>query len=225
MEAQRTGKYSNRQKMTLLDEIELADYRREVAEIYAAVRKDNGASDLRWQAYRQERDRLFATHSQSALSPTQKESFGELAYFPYDPDYRFILPIDKNVDPAALEAHIPEEGIFRYRRIGIIQFKLDGQAVSLSIFWVLGYGGGLFLPFRDLTNNDTSYGGGRYLLDTIKYADLGARKDKIVIDFNYAYNPSCAYHPRWICPLAPPENWLEVPIRAGEKRFLEGSAG
>ncbi|MEJ2598295.1 MAG: DUF1684 domain-containing protein [Anaerolineales bacterium] len=96
---------------------------------------------------------------------------------------------------------------------------MDGQALALSLFWVLGYGGGIFLPFQDATAPEETYGGGRYLWDTIKGADLGIELDRLVLDFNYAYNPSCAYNPRWHCPLAPRENWLAVPLRAGELRY------
>jgi uncharacterized protein (DUF1684 family) len=88
------------------------------------------------------------------------------------------------------------------------------------LFWVLGYGGGVFLPFRDLTSGYETYGGGRYPLDTIKHADLGQEGAQLVIDFNYAYTRSCAYNGRWDCPLAPAENWLPVAIRAGEQDAL-----
>lgn len=162
--------------MPLFDEMELADYRRQVAELYAAVREEKRPPHLRWEAYRQGRDQLFATHTQSALSQSQKESFDGLAYFLYNPDYRFQLQIDRDVEPSVLETEIPNEGMFRYRRVGKIHFDIDGQSVSLSIFWVMGYGGGLFLPFRDLTNKDSTYGGGRYLLDTIKHATSGLLK-------------------------------------------------
>jgi uncharacterized protein (DUF1684 family) len=80
----------------------------------------------------------------------------------------------------------------------------------------MGYGGGVFLPFRDATNNRQTYGGGRYLYDTIKGADLGTAQGGIVLDFNYAYHPSCYYNPRWVCPLAPPQNILDFPVTAGE---------
>ena len=75
----------------------------------------------------------------------------------------------------------------------------------------------MFVPLKDLTAGVTSYGGGRYLLDTVKGADLGTEDGRLVLDFNLAYNPSCAYDPRWVCPLAPPANRLPVPIRAGER--------
>jgi uncharacterized protein (DUF1684 family) len=93
--------------------------------------------------------------------------------------------------------------------------KLGGE---LTIYWLGGYGGGLFLPFGDATNGTTTYGGGRYLLDSIKGADLGQVEDgRMILDFNFAYNPSCAYSPRWSCPLAPARNKLPGGVMAGEK--------
>ena len=106
------------------------------------------------------------------------------------------------------------------------------------MYWIDVYGGGLFLPFRDATCPDESYGGGRYLFDTVKGNDFlrldvsdaaAAAGDQVsgylgglvILDFNYAYNPSCAYDERWVCPLAPNENRLPVPIRAGERKFHE----
>ena len=88
---------------------------------------------------------------------------------------------------------------------------------ELEVYWLEGYGGGIFLPFRDPTGGTETYGAGRYLLDTVKGADLGTSDGLLVCDFNFAYNPSCAYDPLWVCPLAPPPNRLEVPVRAGER--------
>ncbi len=87
----------------------------------------------------------------------------------------------------------------------------------MSAFQLEGYGGGLFVPFLDATSGTGSYGGGRYLLDTIKHADLGSEDGGVVLDVNYAYAPSCAHDPRWVCPLAPPENRLSFPVEAGER--------
>lgn len=198
---------------------ELLDYRRRVAEMYARVRSSNSNLEARAHDFRRTRDELFGTHSQSALSPEQKATFAGLSYFPYDPRWRFLLPVDTDVEPAVIDIQLQADGLTRLQRFGRIDFEVDGQRMSLSLFWISGYGGGLFLPFRDLTNKDTTYGGGRYLFDTIKHADLGHDEAKLVVDFNYAYNPSCAYHPRWHCPLAPVENHLPVSIPAGEQRY------
>jgi uncharacterized protein (DUF1684 family) len=106
-----------------------------------------------------------------------------------------------------------------FSRVGTLRFELKGQALELGAHWIEGYAGGLFVPFRDTTCGSETYGGGRYLLDTIKSADLGSdlAAGTVVLDFNYAYHPSCAYDPRWPCPLAPPENRLGIPIRCGER--------
>jgi len=91
---------------------------------------------------------------------------------------------------------------------------------TLDVFWLDAYGGGVFLPFRDATAGERTYEGGRYLLDTIKGADLGMTADgRLILDFNFAYHPSCHYAPRWSCPLAPPGNTLDAPIPVGELRF------
>ena len=108
--------------------------------------------------------------------------------------------------------------------IGRVSFVVDGKTVTLSVYWLNLYGGGLFLPFRDATSPQASYGGGRYLFDTIKGSDpvpvSGVPGWKqIILDFNYAYNPSCAYNSRWVCPLAPAENVLTVALRAGEMNY------
>ena len=104
---------------------------------------------------------------------------------------------------------------------GVIPFVLFGaidlDVGSLEVFWLDAYSGGVFLPFRDATAGKTTYGGGRYLLDTAKSADLGAIGDELVLDFNFAYHPSCHYDPKWVCPLAPLGNRLEVAIEAGER--------
>ena len=108
---------------------------------------------------------------------------------------------------------------FSFRRIGSVQLRGPLEGHRLSVFWMAGYAGGLFVPFRDATSGESTYGAGRYLLDTIKSADHGGdrREGTVVLDFNMAYHPSCAYDPRWSCPLAPPENRLAVPVEVGER--------
>lgn len=134
-----------------------------------------------------------------------------------------------DVQPADPEAYDiatsgEEVGSYRFTRFGVASFEADGTEVNLELYWLEGYGGGLFVPFRDGTSGTETYGAGRYLLDTVKAADLGQAADgRLVLDFNFAYNPSCAYDPAWVCPLAPPPNRLALPIRAGE-RFRTGSA-
>jgi len=114
-----------------------------------------------------------------------------------------------------------EGASFAFVRAGVVDLPIG----RLEVYWLDAYGGGLFLPFRDATSGTTTYGGGRYLLDTIKGADLGSTEaGALVLDFNFAYHPSCHYHHRWSCPLAPRENHLTVPIEAGEMAY-EGRHG
>ncbi|MEM7348415.1 MAG: DUF1684 domain-containing protein [Chloroflexota bacterium] len=198
---------------------ELADYKRQVAAIYATLRRPDLTLEEKCHHFRQGRDQLFATHPQSALTTEQRQTFTHLPYYPYDPAWRLVLPVDKNVSPDIIEITLQHDGATRLQRFGKVHFEMSGQAISLSLFWILGYGGGIFLPFRDLTNKQETYGGGRYLLDTIKHADLGYEQDRIVLDFNFAYNPSCAYNSAWFCPLAPAENQLPIAVPVGEKQY------
>jgi len=202
------------------DYLDLADYRRKVQAIYASVRNWTMPVERRWRYWVMARDELIGHHPQSALSNQQQGNFPGLLYYPYDPGLRRLVEIEAEVESEILDVSLKEDGTFRMQRIGRLRFGINGQSVSLSLFRVLGYAGGLFLPFRDTSVG--TYQGTRYLLDTVKGADLGVEQGKMVIDFNFAYNPSCAYHPRWICPLAPAENWLKVPINAGEKAYPGG---
>ena len=202
---------------------DLWHYRSRVSELYRELRDGHTGSEAAdaglCRRFRAGRDELFAKHPQSALDSGQKSRFRGLAYFDHDPALRFVSPIDTDVEPAVLEFALSADGVVRAQRFGRVHFEVQGHACSLSLFWLLGYGGGVFLPFRDRTCGSETYGGGRYLLDTIKHADLGRVGELVVLDFNYAYNPSCAYNPRWVCPPTPHENDLGLPIRAGEKAF------
>lgn len=191
--------------------VELTDWRRRVAELYAAVRAeaDPAAAHRRW---RSERDELFRSHPQSPLGADDPLRTTGLPYWPYDPQLRFDAP----VLPAATERlHVPtaNDGTIRLDRIGRVEL-LD---TSLDVWWLAQYGGGLFVPVKDLTAGSETYGGGRYLLDTAKGADLGGGNGRLVIDLNFAYHPSCRYNPRWECPLAPEGNRLPLAVRAGER--------
>jgi uncharacterized protein (DUF1684 family) len=198
---------------------QLADYRQQVFDIYARVREGDVAPEKRWLRFRSEQDRLFKAHPQTALTPEQASNFSSLPYFPYDPDYRFVLPIEPLVDQEEVTINLQDDGPTLLLPFGQISFDLSGEPVCLTLYWIRAYGGGIFLPFEDSTNGKETYSGGRYLLDTLKGADLGREADRLVIDFNFAYNPSCAYNSRWHCPLPPPDNQLAVSIPAGEMSF------
>lgn len=204
--------------MSAQDRPDLVDYRHQVHSHYTNLRNSTLSLEETCANYRLARDHLFATHPQSALSSHQKSSFQQLDYFPYDPTWRLLLDLDEDVDPEIIEMTLADDGFFRMRRTAKMHFEREGHLHSLTLFWILGYGGGIFLPFRDNSRlSGVTYGGTRYLLDTIKGVGLGMEDGKLVVDFNYAYNPSCAYNPIWDCPLAPQENWLDISIPVGEK--------
>jgi uncharacterized protein (DUF1684 family) len=157
------------------------------------------------------RDALFRSHPQSPVAPAVRNSFAG-AYFDYDPALRFLAAVEE-VEPQSLEIAGSAGSLVRCTRVGLARFDLG----TLELYWLEGYGGGVFLPFGDRTNGRETYGAGRYLLDTVKGADLGPDGDRLVLDFNFAYNPSCSYDDRWACPLTPPANRLDGEVRAGER--------
>jgi uncharacterized protein (DUF1684 family) len=205
--------------MSISSYSQLADYRCRVAESYARVRDSTLPPEIRWQRFRTEQNNLFKSHPQTALTHKQVDGFTCLNYFPYNPAYRFTLPIETIADQDVVTIDLLDDGPTRLKPFGRIKFEISSQEIYLTLFWIMGYGGGIFLPFKDLTSGIETYAGGRYLIDTIKGADLGWEGDRLVIDFNFAYNPSCAYNARWHCPLSPVENHLPVAIPVGEMRF------
>jgi len=187
-----------------LDQLTLLDWKRRIFALYAAVRAadDPESAWERWCAVRAE---LYRTHPQSPRPG------GEPAYFPYDPKLRFDAPVEE-VESSALEIEGSAGSVTRFRRFAVVRF--GGH--ELELYWLEAYGGGVFLPFRDETSGRETYGAGRYLLDTVKGADLGGGDGSLVLDFNFAFNPSCAWSDAWPCPLAPRANWLETRIAGGE---------
>jgi uncharacterized protein (DUF1684 family) len=199
--------------MDLQEHVDLVDWRRRVGAAYRL-----GSLE----AWRAERDRLFREHPQSPVPPEERSAFGGLRWFPPDPAYRVGARMEP-ADGAALEIDTGgPDGVVRYRRVGSLRFRLHGEACVLTVLALVGYGAGLFVPFRDATCGTETYGGGRYLVDTPKNTDGGCLEITtgsldVVVDLNYAYHPSCVYSAAWACPLAPPENRLRVPVRAGER--------
>jgi uncharacterized protein (DUF1684 family) len=196
---------------------ELWDWRRRIGDLYATIRAaaDPAAAWLHW---REVRENLFRTHPQSPLDPAGRAAFAGLRCFPYDPALRFLVRLDAIADAADDEAVAGEDGIVHMRPFA----RTDGLRASLggelTLYWIIGYGGGAFLPFADASNGRDTYHAGRYLLDTIKGADLGSDAGgRVVLDFNFSYPPSCAYSPRWVCPLPPAANRLPRAVTAGER--------
>ena len=174
--------------------------------------------------FRQGRDELFRHHPQSPIEAEERHSFSGLHYFETDAACRVTAHVAPGDGTELVIDTGGEDGAVRYRRMGTLEFALHGQDCRLTILSLVQYAGGLFVPFRDRTSGRETYGGGRYLFDTAKDTDglvleIAAGSSEVVIDFNYAYNASCAYSPRWACPLAPPENHLTVEVRAGEKNY------
>jgi uncharacterized protein (DUF1684 family) len=201
----------------------LADWRRRVATLYAEVRA-MAATDpvIAWGHWRAVREQLYREHPQSPVPADGRATF-EAHHFEHDPGLRFEVVVEPAPPPApgAFALELPNSGpdVLAFSRVGRIEIPFATGARPLSVFWMAGYAGGLFIPFRDATNGAETYGAGRYLIDAAKSFDLGGDPalGTLTIDFNFAIQPSCAFDPRWACPLAPPENRLEIPVRAGER--------
>ena len=201
--------------MIAAETLELLDWKRRIFALYAAVRAEPDPV-AGWRLWCSARDDLYSSHSQSPLEPDAREGFAGLDYFEYAPALRLTAPL-ADAPPAEDELPVSRDAPIRFRRLGTFDVELPGGARRLEAYWLDAYGGGLFLPFRDATSGRETYGGGRYLLDTVKGADLGDRDGELVLDFNFAYHPSCVHSVRWACPLSPPANTLDVPVRAGER--------
>lgn len=208
------------------DRLWLADWRRQTAALYAEVRHlaatDPAAALTLWRRVREE---LYREHPQSPVPRDERTSF-RARHFPSDGSWRFeaslepaIATADVVERPARIE--LPTSGPMElaFSRLGTIGLPLAGGSHRLGVYWMAGYAGGLFIPFRDATNGLETYAAGRYLIDAAKSLDLGGdpARGTIVVDFDYAIQPSCAFDPRWACPLAPPENRLPIRVTAGER--------
>ncbi len=189
------GKSSNSE--SLADESKLA---RSPEEIYIAA----------LEAQRAEKDSYLRRDPYSPIE--DRVNFAGLNYYPPSPALRLTLLLHRTQpEPLTFQTSTGDERV--YNRIGTVEFEVDGRPVQLAIYRSEEYDE-LFLPFRDATSGQETYGAGRYL----EPVDLG--NDQILVDFNLAYNPYCAYSPDFSCPLPPVENWLTtVAIRAGEKVY------
>jgi uncharacterized protein (DUF1684 family) len=199
----------------------LLDWRRQVARLYAEVRgePDVAAAHEHW---RRTRDELLRTHPVSPIPEPQRAGYPGAPVAAYDPGLRFEVAVHTDVPPKHMDVATGTDGIVRFGRIGRADLPGGG---ALDVWWLAGYGGGVFVPVKDASAGSRTYGGGRYLLDTVKGADLGGEGGRLVLDFNFAYNPSCAYDPAWACPLAPPGNTLTRPLLAGELMPPPGNPG
>jgi uncharacterized protein len=164
--------------------------------------------------FRRDKDAFFREHPRSPLTAGQRAVFAGLSYFPEDPGLVIEVELDTDVDrdePVAMQTTAGGNQV--YRRAGRVRFEVDGVPAAVTLYESDAQEE-LFVPFRDATSGSETYGAGRYL--EVEPPGPGGR---VVLDFNRAYNPYCAYNAEWSCPLPPIENRLQVPIRAGEKTF------
>ncbi len=194
----------------------LADWRRRLNDLYAQIRATSDPQKG-WDMWRAERSNLYRTHPMSPVPKPRRTTLKQIAMFDYNPALRFYVSLDR-VTANALTFQLDADGDMRARPIARTQGLKAALKAELTVYWIEGYGGGLFIPFKDLTSGAQTYGGGRYLVDAIKGADLGLTDTgALILDFNFAYTPSCAWAPDFVCPLSPPENTLPTAIEAGEK--------
>jgi len=167
-------------------------------------------SDL--ESFRQEKDEFFRHSPHSPLTPEQQAVFTGLRYFPENPALRLTVDVERFPNPETIRMQTSTGDVAEYERFGRFRFTIDGQEAALTIY---RNELGTFLPFADALAGRETYGAGRYL-EPEELPD-----GRFVVDFNFAYNPYCAYNENWSCPLTPAENRLKVPIRAGEMTFEE----
>ena len=190
---------------------EVLDWRRRVAFLYRDVRQA-ATPALGHELWVRGRDKLLRTHPASPVAEAERASYPGADVAPYDAAFRFVVPVDPDVEPERREIPTGTDGVVPMDRVGRVTLAGIG---SLDLWWLGSYGGGLFLPIRDA--DPGTYGGGRYVLDTIKGADLGGDADGLVVDLNFAYQPSCAYDEAWACPLPGRTNTVPVPVPVGER--------
>jgi uncharacterized protein (DUF1684 family) len=199
--------------IVMADYLALLDWRRQVAAMYGEVRaqlpRDPIAAHRYW---RERRDELFRDHPQSPLHAEARRGFEGLAYYDYDARFAFTAAVRPLAEKRSLVT-TSAGGTTAMVRFGAVDLPVG----TLEVMWLDTYGGGVFLSFTDATSGTATYGGGRYLLDTAKHAELGSAGGALVLDFNFAYHPSCAYDPAWACPLSPPQNRLAAAVQAGER--------
>ncbi|HUG51749.1 MAG TPA: DUF1684 domain-containing protein [Terrimesophilobacter sp.] len=212
------------------DAANIADWRLRVFGLYARVRElatdDPAAAHSLW---RDERDELFRSHPSSPLLPEHRAAFTRLAVADYDPAWRFEVVVEPAAESRLLDVATGTDGVVPFELLGTARILDVG---ALDVWRLASYAGGIFLPMRDglAGTPGGTYGGGRYLLDTVKGAylgtapgDNGAGELSLILDFNFAYNPSCAYDPVWACPLPQAGNRLSTAVPVGELAFEPGS--
>lgn len=159
------------------------------------------------------RNALLSRHPASPVPEGERATYPGANVAAYDGDFRSTVEVDRGVPTQRRDVPTATDGVVPFELVGRV--ALPGLG-TLDVWWAAVYGGGIFLPFRDATSGKQSYGGGRYVLDTVKGADLGGSADALVVDLNFSYQPSCAYDDAWACPLPGPGNTLTRPVPVGE---------
>jgi uncharacterized protein (DUF1684 family) len=165
--------------------------------------------------FRKAKDQFFKTSAQSPLTPEQRKDLSGLKYFDENPTLRFELPLERYAEPEHVVMQTSTGATQDYNKIGQVRFKVSGEEAVLQVYESTDNPGSYFVPFVDATAPAESYGAGRYLEPEERHVD------ELLVDFNLAYNPYCAYNDRWSCPFPPPENRLKVRIEAGERKYHE----
>lgn len=166
--------------------------------------------------FRSDKDAYFRAAPDSPIPQSSRPGFQGLSYYPENAALRFEAELEP-ADQSEIRIQTSDGQERVYRRAATATLPIGGEEVTVTLYDT-GHGHGFFLPFRDATSGDETYGAGRYI-------DVQpARRGKALIDFNLAYNPFCAYNDAYSCPLPPPENWLQVPVRAGERAYPQAQA-
>jgi len=171
---------------------------------------------------RMEKDMFFKTHSESPIPLEERVKFKGLSYYPPNPKYKFVIPLHEHKEKIEIQVMDTAGQIRIFKRWGEFRFVIDGKEYKLQVYTNNPLEEELFIPFKDTTNGKETYSAGRYL-------DLYYHRDRTpggnwILDFNKAYNPWCAYNTKYACPFVPPENWLNIPIPAGEKDYKRGDS-
>ncbi len=168
--------------------------------------------------FRTDRDAYFEGNPGSPLLPEERESFAGLEYFDPDPSLYFVGDLQVYTEPEKLQLVTTSGKVREAERVGFVAFRIEGRSLRLQVYRLTDGSGGLFLPFQDLTTGEETYAAGRYI-NLVASSQAGPYE----LDFNMAYNPSCAYGgvERFVCPVTPPENRLDVRIAAGERGRTE----
>jgi uncharacterized protein len=166
--------------------------------------------------FRTDKDDYLRDDPDSPILPEEREGFKGLKYFDPDPSFRFDVPLQRNPNPDTLIFATSKGTRQLFNRVGRFDLSVGSAQVRLEAYQSAEREDpSLFVPFRDATSGKETYGAARYLDFHVTHDDTYA------VDFNYAYNPYCAYNDGYVCPLPPKENWLTIPVKAGELKYHE----